>query len=129
MANIVRHDPRLKEADCVVPVPLFWWKGLRRGYNQSRLLASVISRECGIPLHDALARTRNTRTQTKLTEEKRLRNVCGAFRLNGDGIQDRTILLVDDVMTTGATVRECARELKRSGATRVFSIVAGITPA
>jgi len=128
MANIVRYDPRLKEADCVVPVPLFWWKKLRRGYNQSRLLASVISRECGIPLHDTLARTRNTRTQTKLNGEKRLRNVRGAFRLNGNGFQDSTILLVDDVMTTGATIRECARALKRSGAARVYSIVAGITP-
>jgi competence protein ComFC len=127
MANIVRHDLRLKEADRVVPVPLYWWKRLKRGYNQSRLLASVISRECGIPLHDALARTRNTRTQTRLTGEKRQRNVRGAFRLNGDGIEDKTILLVDDVMTTGATIRECARALKRSGAARVYSIVAGIT--
>lgn len=129
MANIVKYDLRLKTADLIVPVPLFWWKTLRRGYNQSQLLANIISQECGMEIYDALSRIKNTRTQTRLSDDRRCKNVFNAFKIKANGIQDKSVLLVDDVMTTGATVKECARILKKAGAARVYSVVAGITPA
>jgi len=128
MATVFKYDFFLKESDLIVAVPLFWWKRLRRGYNQSQILARVIHRECAIPVGDVLVRTRPTKTQTRLTETKRRENVRGAFAVKGDGVAGKKILLVDDVMTTGATVRECSRVLKESGAERVYSLVAAITP-
>jgi ComF family protein len=129
MANVMRTDHYLKKADIIIPVPLYWLKGLRRGYNQSRLLALQVARECGIGIQDALVRVKNTRTQTRLSDEGRTRNVRDAFKLRSDNVQDRIVVLVDDVMTTGATIKECARVLKRSGARRVYSLVAAVTPA
>lgn len=128
MANIIEHDLILKRADYLVPVPLFWWKRLRRGFNQAQVLADVIGRECRIPVGDCLVRVKSTRTQTRLVENKRRLNVRGAFALRNFDVRDKTVILVDDVLTTGATIRECSRMLKLHGAGRVYSVVAGITP-
>jgi ComF family protein len=128
MAVIVKSDFFLKEADLIVPIPLFWWKKLRRGYNQARLLAEIISKECNMKVADILRRTKNTRTQTKLDDAARQKNVFNAFALRDNKIEDKTILLIDDVLTTGATMNECARILKQHGAKGVFSCVAAITP-
>jgi ComF family protein len=128
MATVLKYDFFLKQSDLITPVPLFWWKRLRRGYNQSQVLARVIQQECGIPVCDLLVRRKNTKTQTRLTETRRKENVRDAFRIKNDAVADKKILLVDDVMTTGATIRECARILKAAGAERVYSLVAAITP-
>lgn len=128
MASIIKSDYTLAHADAVVPVPLYWWKKLRRGYDQSSLLAHTISQETGIAEKRILRRIKNTRTQTRLSDDARARNVSKAFRSKDNGVKDKKIILVDDVLTTGATMNECARMLKEAGADAVYSCVAAITP-
>ncbi len=128
MATIIQSDHYLKQADSVVPVPLFWWKRLRRGYDQAALLSETVSKECCIPITNSIRRTKNTKTQTKLDERKRRENVMNAFTVRTDRIKDKSVLLIDDVLTTGATMNECARVLKEAGAKEVYSCVAAITP-
>jgi ComF family protein len=128
MALIILNDNVLYHADMIVPVPLFWLKRLKRGYNQSSLLCGVISENTGLPTITALKRTRYTRTQTKLSDKARKTNIKNAFSIACGCIKDKKVILVDDVMTTGATMNECARILKQAGATAVYSCVAAITP-
>lgn len=75
-----------------------------------------------------LKRTRHTKSQTWLHEKERQENVAGAFRIMSNGVKGKRIMLIDDVMTTGATINECARVLKEAGATEVYSCVVAITP-
>lgn len=108
--------------DRILAVPLYPARERRRGYNQSALLAQCISARTGIPVDSSLLlRTRHTASQTTLDHEARARNVRGAFRPVGD-VKGLSLLLVDDVFTTGATLRECARTLKAAGAGRVYAL-------
>src|ERR1044072_2209632 len=88
-----------------------------RGFNQSELLARAVSRRTGIPVAKALSRPRSTRTQAGLSNHARRQNVTRAFRARP--VEGKRILLIDDVMTTGATAAACALALKRAGAQRV----------
>ncbi len=113
----------LRDTAVIVPVPLHRWRLFRRRYNQSALLAQALGRLTGkkvVP--DMLVRRRNTRSQGRLDPPARRRNVRGAFALRpaaaGD-IDGRRVLLIDDVLTTGATVEACARSLRRGGAAAV----------
>ena len=92
------------------------------------MLAQVISEETGIGVKDMLKRVKNTKTQTRLTESEREKNVLNAFTLQTNNIKDQNVLLIDDVLTTGATLNECARVLKQAGSGEVYSCVAAITP-
>jgi ComF family protein len=109
----------LDDSDAVVPVPLHPWKRLQRGFNQSADLARTLA----LPVRLALRRSRATRAQAGLTPGQRRRNVAGAFALArwpaGTIVAGQTLVLVDDVMTTGATLDACARVLKRAGAREV----------
>lgn len=108
----------VQEADLLVPVPLHWTRLFRRRYNQAALLAYAIDRSKVAP--DLLVRRRRTPSQGHLGRSARSRNVAGAFALrSGAAVKGKRLLLVDDVMTTGATVGECARILRRAGAARV----------
>jgi ComF family protein len=108
----------LEDADLLVPVPLHWTRLFRRRYNQAALLAHAIDRARVVP--DLLVRRRRTPSQGHLGRSARARNVAGAFAVRtGAGVAGKRIVLVDDVMTTGATVGECARILRRAGAARV----------
>lgn len=104
--------------DVVVPVPLHWRRRWSRGFNQSDVLARSIARRRGIQVLSALRRKRNTHSQASLTNPKRRLNVSGAFHA-GAAVAGKRILLVDDVMTTGATATACAFALKRAGAKHV----------
>ncbi|MBI5180418.1 MAG: ComF family protein [Nitrospirae bacterium] len=113
---------RLFDSDIIIPVPLHKKRLSERGFNQSLLIAHHISKRFSIPLCiDGLQRIRWTRPQIELTKEERLKNVRGAFVV-GAGfkpvptIKGKKIILVDDVYTTGATVNECAKVLKKGGA-------------
>jgi ComF family protein len=112
-------------ADLIVPVPLHPKRLRWRGFNQSVLLALQVSRACGTLMDPfALVRLRETPPQTQLTEEERRKNVRGAFTLNPDRpVEDKTILLIDDVYTSGATVNECSRVLRRGGAAEVYVLI------
>jgi ComF family protein len=116
-------------ADAVVPVPLHWWRRLRRGYNQSESLARGIARHLQIPCFPAwLRRLRNTPRQTAQSPTGRRENMRDAFRARTRArLKGRTVLLVDDVMTTGATAHEAARALRAAGAARV--VVAALARA
>jgi ComF family protein len=111
----------LADADMVVPVPLHWTRLLARRYNQAAVLAQAIESLGGPPAAvDLLLRRRRTPSQGKRNAEARRRNVAGAFRIQpGCEARGKRILLVDDVFTTGATVGECARVLRRAGAARI----------
>ncbi len=129
MSVVLKNDFYLRDADYLVPVPLFWWKKLRRTYNQAELLSKIISQESAISVLDCLIRVKNTRTQTRLNHKKRQDNVRNAFRLKKKfSVKDKKIIIIDDVMTTGATSKECARVLKENGAKEVYSLVGAITP-
>ena len=110
------------EADAVVCVPLYPARERDRGFNQARLLAVALARQLHKPfLPGCLRRVRPTPTQTHLTAPQRAANVKGAFKVRKpEWIDGQRLLLVDDVMTTGATVNECARVLKEGGAARVY---------
>lgn len=121
--------------DVIVPVPLTRWRLIRRQFNQSALLAHEIGRATGLAVDpQLLAKIRTTPPQVGLTREQRRLNVRGAFavaRSRQSGMQGRNVLLVDDVITTGATVGACTRALKRAGAGRVDVLAVGLvtTPA
>jgi ComF family protein len=110
----------LAEADLITPVPLHYFRLIRRGFNQSGWLAAALSRSSGVRLSvDALKRIRATPMQGNLSADARRRNVQGAFRVRRGRVnlvKGKRVLLVDDVLTTGATAEACARALKRAGA-------------
>jgi ComF family protein len=116
----------LHDAACVVPVPLHPWRRLRRGFNQAADLAAALA----VPVVHALWRQRVTPPQTGLTAGARRRNVRGAFRVSPlvsrrvmhSMLVDRTVVLVDDVRTTGATLDACAHVLKDAGAKEVRAL-------
>lgn len=110
--------------DLVMPVPLNPAKRRERGYNQSAEIARGLAGRIEAPYSESiLERTRYTSTQTHLTVTGRKRNVRHAFEISDPSlVRARTVLLVDDVMTTGATLSECARILKASGAWRVWAL-------
>lgn len=107
--------------DVILPVPLHHRRLRQREFNQSLLMAVEVSRSTGVPLQiDNLCRVRWTKPQIELNGEDRRKNVRRAFEVKWpDRIKDQSILLIDDVFTTGATVNECAKMLKRSGAKSV----------
>ena len=117
----------LAEADALVPVPLHWRRLWGRRFNQSATLAAVIGGQCGVPvLHDALNRVRATPQQVGLSKTQRADNVQGAFGVAAGKKADvagRRLVLIDDVLTSGATVDTCARALLRAGAAHVDVLV------
>lgn len=123
----------LAEAEVIVPAPLYRLRLVSRRFNQSALLAKQLARETGLPAElMALQRVKRTQSQVGLTLDQRKRNVAGAFRVkegHKDKIAGRRVLLIDDVITTGATADACARTLKRAGAAGVdvlaLALVAG----
>ncbi|HVO98148.1 MAG TPA: ComF family protein [Bryobacteraceae bacterium] len=115
-----RAIPREHGFDVIVPMPLYWTKRWKRGFNQSELLAREIARRWGAPVKNMVRRVKNTSTQAGLSNAKRRLNVRGAFSMRkGAGIKGLRVLLVDDVLTTGATASACAAVLKRAGAKHV----------
>lgn len=104
----------------LIPVPLHKKRENWRGFNQAEVIASVISET--INTKDMI-KTKNTKPQVKLDKENRAVNIQGSFSWIGESLGGRNVLLVDDVLTTGSTLDECASMLKRAGAKRVYAIV------
>lgn len=112
------HD-MLAKADYIMPVPLHMWRLIRRRYNQAELLSSDLGKESGVPvIKNALIRKHATRSQGHLKPEDRASNVKDAFAVNpraAEKIKGKTVILIDDVYTTGATAKECTDQLLKSG--------------
>ncbi len=126
-------QPLIEQADLIVPVPLHRWRLWARRYNQSALLAQRLADLSGRPFDPfALARTRSTASQGAMPSAKaRARNVRGAFHVPSakrTKISKRCVLLVDDVLTTGATIHACALALKRAGAEKVLVLTIARVP-
>jgi len=121
LAHALPLDERV---DLVVPVPLHWWRRYWRGYNQAEILAKEIARRTGLLYSgDALRRVRSTPPQAQMTLSQRRKNVTAAFAVpDAEVVRGKTILLLDDVLTTGATLGACAKALKKAGARRVVAL-------
>lgn len=111
--------------DTLIPVPLFLRRQHERGYNQSELLGAIMAQHTNTPQNTlALARVRATRPQVGLNQAARLRNLQDAFRADPAAVNGQRVLLIDDVCTTGATLRACAEALTAAGASAVYAITA-----
>ncbi len=114
----------LAQTDILMPVPLHRWRMIGRRYNQSALISTLLAKETGIKHYvDGLVRIRSTPSQGHLKAKEREKNVRKAFIVNAryaTDVRGRAITLIDDVMTTGSTVRECTRTLLKAGAAKVF---------
>ena len=125
MARLSWPRDVVDERAALVPVPLASARKRERGYNQSELLARGLSRSWDIPVFaDVIARLRATESQTRLTPEQRQGNVAGSFQIGGSfhSLVGAHVVVVDDVVTTGATLNECAKVLHAAGA-RIISYV------
>ncbi len=116
---IVDHGAR---ADALVPMPLHKRKLRERGYNQCEFIAQGLSGVAGIPVHNEyVRRAKFTQTQTALSIEERRRNMEQAFACVSEEVKEKSIILIDDIITTGATIESCAEVLKRAGARRIIA--------
>jgi len=122
IGDFLKSDDELMAGiDNIAFVPLENGRLRKRGFNQSRMLALAISKRYGIPLSDCLEKKKHTRHQNELSRDERLVNLNGAFGVkdNATGLTGKYVLLLDDVMTTGATLNECAKALLTAGAKEV----------
>jgi ComF family protein len=116
------HFGLLDKCDIIAPIPLHQMRLFTRKFNQSALILNHFPQAKAAHIYDLLIRKRNTPIQANLDARRRIKNVKSAFSINKkyiDNLKDKTVLLIDDVFTTGATVNECAKLLKRKGAKEV----------
>lgn len=120
---LVRALPREQPFDLIIPVPMHWRKRWERGFNQAELLAAPLARRYGIKLSQNLRRRRYTQSQAALSEAERRRNLKDSFCVtHPEEVAGRRVLLVDDVLTTGATLRAAAACLKSAGVAYVSAL-------
>lgn len=124
LAALIKKNHEFLSADIIIPVPLQKMREKKRGYNQSLILAQELSRCMQIPISkNCLKRQGNRPPQSNLSMKERKLNVRGHFLVNNHKkIKKKSILLVDDVFTTGSTLNECARVLRHAGATEILAI-------
>jgi ComF family protein len=122
MACLLPGLPELGGHDAVVPVPLHPRRLRERGYNQAAELAAPVAAAAGLPVLDLLARVKSTRPQWGLDRRSRAENLAAAFQACPRA-EGRSVLLIDDVCTSGASLEECGRALRRAGARRVSAFV------
>lgn len=106
----------------IVPVPLHWWKDNNRGFNQTAVIGQLLSKKLGLGYCEALKRVRNTKPQTKFESQGRQQNIKNAFALTKRSTLNANILLIDDVWTTGSTLKECCLVLKKAGVKKVWAL-------
>jgi ComF family protein len=114
----------IQQSDVIIPVPMHKYKLLKRGYNQSALLAMKLSSKSKIKyLPHALVKAKNTTPQADLKKDDRIKNVKNSFKLNSkfqESLKGKNILLIDDVVTTGATISECCKTLRKASPKKIF---------
>lgn len=129
MVRLGQETLPLVRIDLVSPIPSHWLKRRLRGFDPAAMLARLVAEKINKPcLPQALKRARWTRSQTRLSWPKRLRNVKEAFKANKSLVSGRAILLIDDVLTSGATAESCSSALLGAGAREVFVLTAARTP-
>jgi ComF family protein len=129
MARVAAREKAMRTSQLLVPVPLHPKRLAERGYNQAELLARTVGSCLGLPTRTALARSILTGEQNKLGRRQRHDNLRGAFVVpHPIEVAGKSILLVDDVITTGATANECSRALLRAGAATVRVLAAAVAP-
>lgn len=132
LARRLWDQPRIRkmvgEADVMVPIPLHFFRRMRRGFNQAGLVARVLAERGDRPVLQALSRTRNTQTQTHLhSKMKRFENLRDAFALKcAKEIRGKHVLVIDDVMTTGVTLQTAARALRAGKPASISAIVLAV---
>jgi len=128
LGQVVAQDKDFANCDLVIPVPLHRARHRERGFNQSGVLAEGISQAINLPLaKEILKRKKNTKDQTYLNAQQRTENVRDAFLVTQPArVDNKAVILVDDVMTTGATLNECARMLEKAGAKRIFAVTLAV---
>ncbi len=124
MSEKLKQSEILRQIDFVVPVPLFKNRLEERGFNQSELLAKTVAKQCNLVLNlTAIKRIKNTPTQTALSKDERQKNVKNCFEIADKKLfKDATVLVIDDIITTGATIDEISKLLKRAKAKSVFAL-------
>lgn len=128
MAADLQQTDFFNTIDCIVPVPLAKSRQQQRGYNQSEILAEGIAEWTGLPVENkAVVRVVANPTQTFLNAQQRIENVADIFRLQrSELLENRHVLLVDDVLTTGATLLSCAKEIAKAPGVRISLLVLGL---
>lgn len=126
-ASALQGSSFYKEIDVLIPVPLHWTRRLKRGYNQSKIIAGRLNHPTA-KISTELVRIRKTKMQPTMTSPTaRAKNVSGAFAVRaGHSLTGKKVCLIDDIKTTGATLNECARTLKDAGAAKVFALVLAV---
>lgn len=128
MVETVRREYSGIRFDAVIPVPVSAATLRRRGYNQSALLAGGVAKSLGVPMEESLIKTGDVPPQRELPAYRRSGNVFGVFdRAERAALEGKTLLLVDDISTTGATLEECAKMLKIYGAQEVYAAAAAVS--
>jgi len=119
-----------QDADLILSVPLHPARKRERGYNQAQLLAQALGKTLNKPCpENIIARARHTQTQTKLNKQQRLENVKDIFTVKKpELVKEKSVILIDDVLTTGATIGSCARKLLEAGASKVLALTAAAAP-
>ncbi len=111
------------DLDLIIPVPLHPTKAMFREFNQSKILASSLSREFGIPASDVLTKVKRTKPQSDLKKDERLLNLKGVFKIKDlTKVAGKAMLIIDDVLTTGSTLGECSKILMDAGAGKVQAL-------
>lgn len=130
LAEVVRREPEALAGDVVVPVPLHRARQRERGYNQADLIARPLARRLGLPYRSVLlVRTKPRPEKLHLSLHERWSSVRGAFAARpGSQVDNLRVLLVDDVITTGATLDACARALQKAGAVAVYALTVARAP-
>lgn len=129
LADLIAHDEDYLAADLIIPVPLHRTRLRERGFNQSLLLSQAVFRITNIPVQpEILKRIKYTKPQSKLNAGERQQNVKDAFRvIDRSAVKGKTVILVDDVLTTGSTIRACADSLRSAEVTKVLVLTAAAT--
>ena len=132
LGKAARAGFETKNIDVVIPVPMYIENLKIRGFNQAELIASAVGIEIRKPvIKDVLIKNKDTPPQIQLSRGQRMKNLVGSFAVKNRGhIYGKTLLLVDDIYTTGSTVRECTLELLKSGAAGVYvgTVATGLIP-
>lgn len=127
MARSVQKEYENISFDLITFVPITKRKLRKRGYNQAELLAKELSRELNVPCVNTLNKTKSTKSQQGRSRKERMNNLKDAFEIADYDVKGKTILLVDDVKTTGSTLNECSKVLKKNKADKIYAVVVAVT--